>query len=654
MESNTANSKNNKNIKVLGIDLGTTYSCVGTIKNGRIEIIPNDSGDRTTPSVVSFKKKQILVGKAAKNLIIENSKNTIYDSKRLIGRRFKDKIVQEEIKNWDFNVEKDPKSEKPEYVITFNNKEDRYYPEEISSLILKKIYSFSKDFTNKNELKAVITVPAQFTNGQRESTKKAAEMAGLEVIRIINEPTAAAIGYLYNENLDNTLNHTKNEQFYIEEKIILVFDLGGGTFDTSIVKVKNKTFEVLATCGDNHLGGEDFTNILTDYLINCFKEDEGFEDVDFKDKNNEKTYKAFQKLKSKVEEYKKNLSFEKEVEILSNEAVYEGKEIKMTITKNIYENECEELFQKCFDSIDKVLKLAKLKKEDINEIALSGGSSRTPKIQEMIKDYFNKEPLKTINPDEAIAYGATIVACIESGIEIEDKELLELKDLKIIDITSCSIGIEVAGDKMEVIIPKGEQLPDNGETKLYKKVFRPEFSCGYGYFLRFFEGENESVKDNYKLGEFCVKLSKKENNNLNIIKVLLYLNSDSIITIIVKENDEKKIEVKSPEIYPKNIMTRFFNHIRNFEKIEIEMKKKEKLKNSYNKLLKQLNKIFNQFEFDNEVIKKDIKTQITEFTKWNRNNKDAKSLECEKKIQEIKDFIERIQIKKIITPNDNI
>ena len=194
--------------------------------------------------------------------------------------------------------------------------------------------------------------------------------------------------------------------------IDLVFNLERDTFDTSIVKVQKKTFEVIATCSDYHLGEDDFTNKLTDYLINCFKEDEGYEDIDFKDKNNEKTYKAFQKFKLKVEEYKKQLSYEKDVEILSDEPFYDGKEINMTITRSEYENECEEIFQKCFKSIDKVLELAKLKKEDINEIALSGGSSRTPRIKEMIKEYFNKEPLKTINPDEAIAYGATIVACI--------------------------------------------------------------------------------------------------------------------------------------------------------------------------------------------------------------------------------------------------
>ena len=463
-------SQINRNIQILGIDLGTTFSCVGTIKNGKIEIIPNDSGDRTTPSVVSFKKYEILVGKAAKNLLIENPKNTVYDSKRLIGRRFNDNIVHKNLKYWDFNVDKDPKSEKAEYVFKINNKEKRYYPEEISSLILKKINSFSKDYIgieSKEKLKAVITVPAQFTNGQRESTKKAAEMAGLEVIRIINEPTAAAIGYLYDKN---NFPIKKSNFDFIEEKNILVFDLGGGTFDASILRVKNKTFEVLATCGDNHLGGEDFTNILTDYIINCFKDDEGFGDIDFKDKKNENAFKSFQKLKVKIEDYKKQLSYEKEVEIVSDGAFYENKEIHYSISRNTYENECEELFEKCFESIDKVLKLAKLKKENIDEIILSGGSSRTPKIQEMIEEYFNKEPLKTINPDEAIAYGATIVAAIESGLEIENEELKKIKELKIIDITSCSIGIEVAGDKMELIIPKGEKLPDNGKKNILEKL----------------------------------------------------------------------------------------------------------------------------------------------------------------------------------------
>ena len=627
-------------IPVIGIDLGTTFSCVGTWKIGKVEIIPNECGEKTTPSIVSFLKNEIPVGSPAISLLIENPKNTIYDSKRLIGRRFKDKIVQEEIKNWDFKIEENIISGKPEYVISIDNKEDRYYPEEISSLILKKIYSFSKDFTNKNELKAVITVPAQFTNGQRESTKKAAEMAGLEVIRIINEPTAAAIGYLFSKDKENkNLNFVhENNQFH-KERYILVFDLGGGTFDTSIVKVKKKTFEVLATCGDNHLGGEDFTNILTDYLINCFKEDEGFEDVDFKDKNNEKTYKVFQKLKSKVEEYKKNLSFEKEVEILSNEAVYEGKEIKMTITKNIYENECEELFQKCFDSIEKVLKLAKLKKEDINEIALSGGSSRTPKIQEMIKDYFNKEPLKTINPDEAIAYGATIVACIESGIEIEDKELLELKDLKIIDITSCSIGIEVAGDKMEVIIPKGEQLPDNGKRILFRKVFRPEFDYAKNIALRIFEGDSKYVKNNYKLGDFKIKVKQDKKENV-IITILFYLDHHSILTIVAKENDVKKLEIESSEIYRKEILDRFENHLKQFKKADEELKELNNTKKKYREQLTKIQELIKK----NNLIKKDkeINIKLKEYQNYERKNPNVEKNEYVDKMNEMIEFNERL------------
>jgi L1 cell adhesion molecule like protein len=285
-------------IPVIGIDLGTTFTCVGTWKIGKVEIIINECGEKTTPSIVSFLKNEIPVGTPAISSLIENPKNTIYDSKRLIGRRFNDKIVQEEIKYWDFKIEENLTNGKPEYVIQIDDKEERYFPEEISSLIIKKVYSFAQEFTNKDKLKAVITVPAQFTNGQRESTKKAAEMAGLEVIRIINEPTAAAIGYLFSKDKDiNNVNFVYENNQYHKVRYILVFDLGGGTFDTSIVKVEKKTFEVIATCGDNHLGGEDFTNKLTDYIIDCFKEDEGYEDIDFKDKNNEKTYKAFHKLR---------------------------------------------------------------------------------------------------------------------------------------------------------------------------------------------------------------------------------------------------------------------------------------------------------------------------------------------------------------------
>ena len=302
-------------IPVIGIDLGTTFTCVGTWKIGKVEIIINECGEKTTPSIVSFLKNEIPVGTPAISSLIENPKNTIYDSKRLIGRRFNDKIVQEEMKYWDFKIDKDPNSEKPEYIININNKERRYYPEEISSLILKEIDSFSKDYLGdlkkKDKLKAVITVQKQFTNGQRESTKKAAEMAGLEVIRIINEPTAAAIGYLFDKPIINSFKKTNNQFDIIKVKYILVFDLGGGTFDTSIVKVEKKTFEVIATCGDNHLGGEDFTNKLTDYIIDCFKEDEGYEDIDFKDKNNKKFIKLFKNSNPKLKNMKNNYHLKK-------------------------------------------------------------------------------------------------------------------------------------------------------------------------------------------------------------------------------------------------------------------------------------------------------------------------------------------------------
>ena len=355
----------------------------------------------------------------------------------------------------------------------------------------------------------------------------------------------------------------------------------------------------------------------------------------------------------KIEEYKKQLSYEKDVEILSDELFYDGKEINMTITRSEYENECEEIFQKCFESIDKVLELAKLKKEDINEIALSGGSSRTPRIREMIKEYFNKEPLKTINPDEAIAYGATIVACIESGTEIEDKELLELKDLKIIDITSCSIGIELAGGKMEVIIPKGEKLPENGKTRIFRKICKPEFNCGNECILSLFEGENKLVKFNYKLGEYRFRLLEKNEKTMKIIKILFKLTSDSIITIIVEENEEKLIEVKSSEIYPNEILIRFVKHIYMFEQLEKETKKKQQLKKTFNRVLKELNKIFESYKLDNENIKKDIETTINQFTQWYKNNKDSKISEYNKKIEEIKELIEKIKLLKIQTPKDN-
>ena len=375
--------------KAIGIDLGTTYSCVGVYNNNKVEIIPNEMGMNTTPSVVSFEGKERLIGQAAKDKITQNYKNTIYDAKRLIGRRYTDKTVKEDMKKWPFKIEKDENSDRPLIVVEYLNEIKKFFPEEISSMVLGKMKKIAEDYLSTSITDAIITVPAYFNDSQRQSTKDAGRIAGLNVMRIINEPTAAAIAYGLDNKSDN-------------EKTVLVFDLGGGTFDVSILVLNEETFEVKSTSGNTHLGGEDFDNRLMQFCIEKFKEET--------DVNIELNQKALRRLKQYCENAKRALSsaIETTIEI---ENLAKNEDLNVTITRIEFEEKCKDLFEKCFESIKQAMEEAGLSKNEIDDIVLVGGSSRIPKIQEMIKQFFNgKELCKSINPDEAVAYGAAYQA----------------------------------------------------------------------------------------------------------------------------------------------------------------------------------------------------------------------------------------------------
>ena len=351
---------------LIGIDLGTTYSCVGTWENGSVVIIPNDLGSRTTPSVVAFSDKERLIGQAAKDNITRNYENTVFDVKRLIGRRFDDKIVQEDIKLWPFKVEKDSNSDRPVIVVSYLGQTKNFYAEEISAMVLMKMKDIASTYLKKDVKDAVITVPAYFNDSQRQATKDAGRIAGLNVLRIINEPTAAAVAYGLN-NKDNN------------ERYVLVFDLGGGTFDVSILILNEEVFEVRATCGDTHLGGEDFDNRLVNYCAKKFKENTG---IDISGNQ-----KAKRRLKLECEKAKRNLStaIEAHIEIenLANE-----ESLSVTITRSDFENMCQDLFNKCIEPLKKSLSDAKITKDKISEVVLVGGSTRIPKICENSRKLF--------------------------------------------------------------------------------------------------------------------------------------------------------------------------------------------------------------------------------------------------------------------------
>merc|ERR1712100_525036 len=376
----------------VGIDLGTTYSCVGAWKNNQVEIIANDQGTRTTPSYVAFTDSGRLIGNAAKNQVSMNPLNTVFDAKRLIGRNYDDPDVQKDMKHWPFTVKKGP-SGKPVIEVQYKGESKEFGAEEISAMVLTKMKNVAEAYLGTDVNAAVITVPAYFNDSQRQATKDAGTISGMNVLRIINEPTAAAIAY----GLDKKGG----------EKNVLIFDLGGGTFDVSLLTIEDGIFEVKATAGDTHLGGEDFDNRMVDYFLTEFKRK-------FK-KDLKSNQRALRRLRTACERAKRTLSSSTQAH-LEIDSLFEGIDFNSTITRARFEDLNMDYFRKCMDPVEKVMRDAKLSKSQVNEVVLVGGSTRIPKIQSLLADFFNgKEPCKSINPDEAVAFGATVQAAILSG-----------------------------------------------------------------------------------------------------------------------------------------------------------------------------------------------------------------------------------------------
>merc|ERR1712021_312556 len=494
----------------VGIDLGTTYSCVGVFEHGKVEIIANDQGNRTTPSYVAFTDTERLIGDPAKNQVAINPTNTIFDAKRLIGRKYDEPTVQSDMKHWPFTVV--DADTKPKLQVEYKSETKTFTPEEISSMVLVKMKETAEGYLGHDVKEAVVTVPAYFNDSQRQATKDAGVISGLNVLRIINEPTAAAIAY----GLDKKKGSA--------ECNALIFDLGGGTFDVSILTIEEGIFEVKSTAGDTHLGGEDFDNRMVDHFVNEFKR---------KHKKDMKGNKrALRRLRTACERAKRTLSASAQANI-EIDSLFEGIDFYTSITRARFEELCSDLFKGTLEPVEKSMRDAKMDKSSINDIVLVGGSTRIPKIQKLLQDFFNgKELNKSINPDEAVAYGAAVQAAILTGDTSE-----EVSDLLLLDVTPLSLGIATEGSVMTSLIKRNTTIP-NKKTESYTTLENNQRCLT----VEIFEGERAMTRDNHLLGSFDLNGIPPAPRGVPSIEVTFDIDANGILNVSAEEKSTGKKE----------------------------------------------------------------------------------------------------------------